>query len=135
MQVELPFPPSVNHYYRHVGPRVLISREGRAFRETVCAILARLGVRRMSGPLAVVTDIYPPDNRRRDLDNTQKALLDAMQHGGAYEDDSQVALLASLRREKTFGGKVAVRIDAFPLHRCPLCGAEVQSKETPWAST
>ena len=29
LELELPWPPSVNHYYRHVGPRVLISRDGR----------------------------------------------------------------------------------------------------------
>ena len=33
IELELPFPPSVNHYYRRVGPRTLISREGRRFRE------------------------------------------------------------------------------------------------------
>ena len=31
IEVELPFPPSVNHYHRRVGPRTLISREGRRF--------------------------------------------------------------------------------------------------------
>ncbi len=30
--VELPYPPSVNHYWRRVGDRTLISREGRKFR-------------------------------------------------------------------------------------------------------
>jgi len=122
MHIELPYPPSVNHYYRHVGYRTLISREGRAFRERVCAILALRGAARMDGPLAVVTDVYPPDNRRRDLDNAQKALLDAMQHGGAYEDDSQIVLLASRKRELAQGGKVAVRIETLPLCSCPLCG-------------
>jgi hypothetical protein len=28
--------------------------------------------------------VHPPDRRRRDIDNVQKALLDALQHGGAY---------------------------------------------------
>ncbi|MBI2930977.1 MAG: hypothetical protein HYY16_04950, partial [Planctomycetes bacterium] len=53
IELELPFPPSVNHYYRHVGPRTLISREGRRFREEVCALLAAAGVDPMSGPLQV----------------------------------------------------------------------------------
>jgi Holliday junction resolvase RusA-like endonuclease len=111
LQVELPFPPSVNHYYRHVGPRTLISREGRAFREKVCAILALRGVRRMSGPLTVTIQVHPPDNRRRDLDNTQKALLDALQHGGAYDDDSQIVRLISEKAERVPGGCVVVRIE------------------------
>lgn len=80
------------------------------------------GVSPIPGPLAVVSDVYPPDNRRRDLDNTQKALLDAMQHGNAYADDGQIKLLAAIQREQFQDGKVAVRIAALPLHRCPLCG-------------
>jgi hypothetical protein len=31
MKLTLPYPPSVNHYYRRVGPRTLISREGREY--------------------------------------------------------------------------------------------------------
>jgi crossover junction endodeoxyribonuclease RusA len=109
-ELELPFPPSVNHYWRRVGPRTLISRGGRAFRSSVCAILAAHGVRPLRGPLAVEIDVYPPDRRRWDIDNLQKALLDALAHGGAYEDDSQVARLSVVRREVIPGGKVVVRI-------------------------
>lgn len=86
----LPYPPSINHYWRRVGGRTLISREGRRYRNRVCALLAARGVRPWSGRLAVRLDVYPPDRRRRDLDNVQKALLDALAHGGAYEDDSQI---------------------------------------------
>lgn len=39
-EIELPYPPSINHYWRRVGSRTLISREGRRFRERVVAILA-----------------------------------------------------------------------------------------------
>jgi len=33
--IVLPFPPSVNHYWRRVGYRTLISREGRTFQRNV----------------------------------------------------------------------------------------------------
>lgn len=69
IEVELPYPPSVNHYWRHVGPRVLISRQGRAFREKVRSILEACGVRPLGGTLRVVIDLHPPDRRRRDCDN------------------------------------------------------------------
>jgi len=49
IDVDLPYPPSINHYWRRVGPRTLISREGRRFREHVMAILAALRVRPLSG--------------------------------------------------------------------------------------
>ena len=40
MKIALPYPPSINRYWRRVGSRTLISREGRAFRRNVCALLA-----------------------------------------------------------------------------------------------
>ena len=110
VEFELPYPPSVNHYWRRVGTRTLISRGGRAFRQAVCAILAADGVRPLAGPLAVQVMVYPPDNRRRDIDNVQKALLDALAHGGAYHDDSQIARLTVERQHVVPGGKVGVRL-------------------------
>jgi crossover junction endodeoxyribonuclease RusA len=109
-EIVLPYPPSINHYWRRVGPRTLISREGRRFRQRVMAVLAARGVQPLQGPLAVEVEVYPPDNRRRDIDNVQKALLDALQHGGAYLDDSQVVRLAIVKREPVDGGKTLVRI-------------------------
>ncbi len=109
-ELELPYPPSVNHYWRRVGARTLISRKGREFREAVCSILAAHGIRPIAGPLEVFVDLYPPDHRRRDCDNTQKALLDALAHGGAYYDDSQIVHLDVWKREPLPGGKVFVRI-------------------------
>ncbi|MGE4157634.1 MAG: RusA family crossover junction endodeoxyribonuclease [Planctomycetota bacterium] len=116
IEFELPWPPSVNHYYRRVGPRTLISREGRRFRERVCAILAAAGVRPMAGRLHVEIEVYPPDRRRRDIDNVQKALLDALEHGGAYRDDSQIVRLEVEKREVEPGGKTVVRIEE--MKRC-----------------
>ncbi len=119
---ELPFPPSVNHYWRRVGPRTLISREGREFRRKVCSILAAGSGDPFAGPIAVRLDAYPPDRRRRDLDNLLKGTLDALEHGGAYDDDGQIDLLVVSRQETVDGGRLIVRLYPFPLTRCPLCG-------------
>jgi crossover junction endodeoxyribonuclease RusA len=113
IEVELPFPPSVNHYYRRVGPRTLISREGRRFRERVCATLARFGIERLEGPLHLEIEVYPPDRQRRDIDNVQKALLDALQHGGLYADDSQIKKLNIEMRGRVRGGRTIVRLEAM----------------------
>lgn len=110
LEVELPYPPSVNHYWRRVGSRTLISRGGRAFREAVCSILAAQGARPLEGPLFVDVTIRPPDRRRRDIDNVAKALLDALAHGGAYDDDAQIVRLAIEKAEPIEGGKTIVRI-------------------------
>jgi crossover junction endodeoxyribonuclease RusA len=126
MLTHLPWPPSMNHYWRRVGPRTLISREGRTFRTNVCALLGGGGPRQppAGGRIALAMDAFPPDRRRRDLDNLLKPTLDALQHGGVYEDDSQVDLLLVRRCETDRpDGHVTVRVEALPLGRCPLCGA------------
>ncbi|MGC9455856.1 MAG: RusA family crossover junction endodeoxyribonuclease [Phycisphaerae bacterium] len=121
----VPWPPSLNHYYRRVGPRTLISREGRTFRRNVCALLAGGGRPPMDGRVALAMDAFPPDRRRRDLDNIQKPLLDALEHAGVYEDDSQIDLLLTRRRKSVNGGRLNIRVDELPLRRCPLCGSEM----------
>jgi len=109
--IELPWPPSVNHYYRRVGHRTLISREGRKYRNEVCAILRDLHLSPLDGELAMTVDAYPPDKRRRDADNILKSLLDALQHAGAYYDDSQIKKLSvELLEPCRPHGKVIVRL-------------------------
>ena len=110
IELELPYPPSVNHYWRHYRGRTLISRGGRAFRDAVRAALAKAGTKPLPGPLAVAVEIYPPDRRRRDIDNVQKALLDALEHGGAFHDDSQIVWLLTEKAQVVPGGKTIVRI-------------------------
>lgn len=89
MSFDLPWPPSVNRYYRHVGPRVLISREGRKFRMmTVSRLSGRFP--KLTGHIALFGDFYPPDARRRDLDNVLKCTLDSLVHAGLMDDDSQI---------------------------------------------
>jgi crossover junction endodeoxyribonuclease RusA len=125
----LPYPPSINRYYRHVGYRTLISREGRTFRRNVCALLGGGGppVRKppAGGRIALCMDAFPPDRRIRDLDNLQKPVLDALQHAGTYEDDSQIDLLLTRRREVVANGRLSVEVLELPLRRCPLCGGEM----------
>lgn len=99
IELELPWPPSVNHYYRHVGPRVLISREGRQYRELVVAQLAKLKFARFDCSVELHLEFYPPDNRRRDADNLLKCTLDTLQHAGLYRDDSQICKLIVIKRE------------------------------------
>lgn len=110
MILTLPWPPSVNHYWRTVNGRPIISKAGREYREAVrsCAWGAgNMGDARLSVAIAA----SPPDRRRRDLDNVLKALLDAMQHAGVYDDDSQIDKLTITRAKQTNGGAVAVKIE------------------------
>jgi len=127
MILTLPYPPSINHYWRRLGPRTLISREGRTFRTNVCALLGGGGPRKppAGGRIALCMDAFPPDRRRRDLDNLIKATADALQHAGVYEDDSLIDLLLVRRRNTVAGGRLDVQVAALPLRKCPLCGGEM----------
>lgn len=74
---------------------------------------APLGVRAMAGPIDVTVDVYPPDRRRRDIDNLQKGLFDALQYARIYGDDSQIERFTVERRAPTPGGRVIVTIREY----------------------
>lgn len=115
-RIALPYPPSINHYWRRVGPRTLISREGRRFREAI--ILSVLMARRtgllpdkpLTGRLSVSLAARPPDRRIRDLDNLLKPTLDALQHAGVFDDDGQIDRLDIVRLSPTGGGALVAAI-------------------------
>ncbi len=113
LRLTLPWPPSVNHYWRRIGNRTLISKAGRRFRTRVLATLSAQHIEPMTGLLAVRVVAHPPDRRRRDLDNIAKSLLDALEHGGIYEDDSQIDWLSIERASVVKGGAVIVEINAI----------------------
>jgi Holliday junction resolvase RusA-like endonuclease len=92
--LELPWPPSVNHYYKHVGNKVLISKEGRQYREVVANRIKAAGIKKNMDKVEVAIQLYPPDRRRRDVDNVLKCLLDSFTIGGIYDDDSQIYFLS-----------------------------------------
>lgn len=115
LELELPFPPSANSYYRHptkgkLAGRHLISAEGRAYREEVIWKVAPLNIN-YSGRLAVTLSCHMPDNRRRDLGNVEKALCDALTYAKLWNDDSQIDDLRIIRGEVIRGGKVIVKIE------------------------
>ena len=94
IKITLPWPPSVNTYYRKVGNKILISKKGREYKAAVKIICVELGVnKKLTSKLKLYARCYPPDLRRRDLDNLNKALLDSLEKAGVYCDDSQVKSL------------------------------------------
>lgn len=121
MTLTLPYPPSINTYWRHVGPRVLISANGRRYRRAVGdAVLLGISAGQIAkeplpGRLAVLVEAAPPDRRARDLDNTLKALLDALTHAGVWLDDSQIDDLRIVRCPHMRGGQVTVTVTPMPV--------------------
>lgn len=117
MTLTLPWPPSANTYYRHVskGPlagRVLLSEAGRAYRKAVDAVVRQArGRKAWAVPLEVRIAAFPPDRRKRDLDNLVKSVLDSLQASGVYENDSQIDSLSIYRAERVVGGQLEVVIN------------------------
>lgn len=104
MKIKLPYPPSINHYYCRVNRtsrNTFISKKGRDFRNEVIIAWNQEGGKTIpvSKNIVVSVCVIPPDNRRRDIDNLLKPLLDALQHAGAYEDDNQIVSLSISKTE------------------------------------
>lgn len=88
LEIALPYPPSVNHYWRHTrSGRHYISAEGKAFRAEVLKICRLFDP--FVGAVKIKIEVFYPDNRERDPDNIQKALFDSLVSSGLIEDDNR----------------------------------------------
>jgi crossover junction endodeoxyribonuclease RusA len=103
--MHLPYPPSVNTYWKSWRGRVVISKEGKKYKDVV-KIMTR-HVRPTEENVSIRIEVYPPDRRRRDIDNVLKALLDSL-NGVVYHDDSQIHHLEVSKKERQPNGLVIV---------------------------
>ncbi len=102
----LPYPPSANRYWRHVGRNVVVSAEAKAYRILVKQHCLLSGVKPIRGDVSASIMVYRP-RKIGDLDNTQKVLLDAL-CGAAYDDDRQIVELHAWRRDSKEDPRVEV---------------------------
>lgn len=130
VKLDLPWPPSVNHY-KTVGAIVrtkngktyqkrVNSKETIAYYWEVKALVIELNQaeafkfkQHAKIPVSACLSIHPPDNRRRDLDNLLKVLLDSLVHGGLIHDDSQIHRLFVQKLGIIPEGKVVVQLSAL----------------------
>ena len=108
MNIVLPYPPTVNTYWRKFNNRMVISAKGRQYRKDVMQQLD--GCETLHGRLSVTIIATMPDRRKRDLDNILKSLLDAMDHAGLFDDDEQIDELHVLRAGVEKPGNVAISL-------------------------
>lgn len=114
LNITLPWPPTINHYWRHTNRGIFLSQRGKDYREHVGYLcLQSQGFFDEHARLMVNILAYPPDRRRRDLDNVLKSLLDALMHAKVYPDDSQIDKL-TISRNKPLDGTVIVSIATLP---------------------
>jgi len=111
IELNLPYPPSVNTITAVVRGRKITSKRGREYRkEAVDLIREQYSGDQITGSVAVEIELYPPTRRRSDIDNFSKGVLDAITAAGLWLDDDQVDQLTINREPVTGGGLCVVRI-------------------------
>jgi len=114
IMLTLGFPPSLNTYWRRTGSRFYVCERGIQYRkDTRKAAVMALGFayEPIRGSVSLTLDAYPPDRRKRDLDNLGKAVGDSLQHARVFLDDFQVDELHIIRHVPVLGGKLVVTIE------------------------
>ena len=110
----LPYPPSVNTYWRQFNGRTILSQAGRDYKVEVLAVIVNERIPKFGeSRLAVKLVLRPRDKRRRDLDNSIKSVLDALENSGVFVNDFQVDYLEIRRGEPITGGAIHVTIETI----------------------
>lgn len=109
MTAILPYPPSVNKIWRKSKNGIYLHPSVARFRKEVWALLFHKG-KFENAQVRLEVKVSPPDQRRRDLDNILKALLDAIMHAGVVNDDSQVCQLYVERLSTKKGGEIEIKL-------------------------
>ncbi len=110
-RIKLPWPPSVNSYWRRRGSQYYISKKGQQYRKEVIQMIqsSNLDIQTTSR-LRIKVIAAVPDSRRRDLDNILKSLLDSLIHAGFAMDDEQFDDIRVIRGQKVRGGSLDIKI-------------------------
>lgn len=88
LEIELPYPPTVNTYWRHTKQgRHYISEAGRTFKKIATDVCSQFDP--IVGQVEIKIKIYFPDNRPRDLDNLPKGIFDSLVGAGLIQDDNR----------------------------------------------
>lgn len=117
MKFNLPWPVSLNRYYRCLPRRgVVISAAGRKYNNHVNVAMQVLYIKnpewkkKLEGRLHVNVLMNPPTKRACDLDNYCKSLLDSMEKAEVFVNDNQIDQLVIERGEIVKFGLVQVEI-------------------------
>ena len=115
VQFVLPWPPSVNDYWR-VRPNskgvFYLTKRANQFRDDVWALC--IGCPKFGdSPIELAIRLYPPTLQRRDADNFQKAIWDALENAKVFDDDCQVQRFTVEKCRVIKGGCVVVQVRIF----------------------
>jgi crossover junction endodeoxyribonuclease RusA len=133
LNLTLPWPPSVNHYKKVGG--LVKTKSGKIYQKRVNtsktlayyynvysiykSLIAKEGTKFHYGKdisLEVYVYLYPPDKRKRDIDNLLKVLLDSLVRAKIIYDDSQIRKLSIEKMISVPPGEVKVNIQSEMFH-------------------
>jgi crossover junction endodeoxyribonuclease RusA len=110
--LDLPLPPSVNHYWGQHGHRRYVSKAGVAFKAQVSDYVIEYRVPKLgTARIAMTVVLFPKDRRKQDIDNRIKALWDALADAGVFDNDEQIDTLFIERGEIKKNGGCRVYLD------------------------
>lgn len=110
MVLILPWPPTINHCHIFRRGRKILTDKANDFIWEVKTLIPK-GHKALTGKIKIMIHAYPPDKRKRDIDNVIKILQDALERGGVFVNDNQVCDLHILRCEVEKPGRVEVTIE------------------------
>lgn len=118
IELRLPWPPSVNDYWGSFVPpgtrtvRRFLTEKAKKFREDVGWLVIQAGRPRFAADAEILLDItlHPPTRQRRDADNFNKGVWDALEHAEVFADDAQVQSYRVTKGAVVSGGAVIVKI-------------------------
>jgi Holliday junction resolvase RusA-like endonuclease len=109
IEIELPWPPSANIYWRSWRGRGVVSAEARAYKAHIKKLsLTWPKVFFEKEETSFLIRAFPPDRRKRDLSNTIKIIEDSLE-GILYTNDFQTAEIHILRSD-VYTGKIVLRL-------------------------
>lgn len=110
IDLTLPIPPTINHYYGHRGHTKYINRSGKVYRHLVVTELNKQGLCGHFGADKVGLDITLHLPAGGDIDNRLKPLLDALEAARLFDNDRQVDEIRVRRGQRVKGGLCMVKV-------------------------
>jgi crossover junction endodeoxyribonuclease RusA len=107
----LPYPPSMNTYWRNFRGRTVLSKKGREYKVAVQEYVIEHDIPSVHDMrISVLLILRPRDKRIIDIDNRIKAVLDSLEEAGVYLNDAQIDRLEIIRGTQVKGGAIHVFI-------------------------
>lgn len=102
--LKIPWPPSANRYWRSVGGlnKPYVSPEARKY----IALIKTYNLLKKTcfhGRISLYIEAFPPDKRKRDIDNVLKVVCDSFEKAGFFLNDSQIDRIYIERMPKLSG--------------------------------